>query len=126
MGLGMSIYDDMRGVAQDLLTDFNQGTIQIERTAITPSASLADDDSTAAPVVYTGKGAAKGFSDDKIDGEQIRIGDLEVTISAASLSINPDVRDVCIIDSVRYEIQSVSRVPAAGTIIVHKLHVGKR
>jgi hypothetical protein len=117
-----SIYDDLQGVAQNVLADFNQGVI--EYVAVTPGNGPPDNpgpSQDALPVRVNG--AVRGVSFKYIDGSNILASDLQVTIPAGI--VTPNMKGFMRIDGVRYKIVRIDTKPAAGTPVAFLIIVRK-
>ncbi len=120
----VGIYTRFRdGVAKNLLTKFNQGTITLRRVAQTTGALAWGAPSGTTPTDYALVGVVSGFNPARIDGTLIKLGDLQVIVGASGLAVVPDLTDTVIIDGVSYAIVNVTRVPGAGATIVYRLQV---
>jgi len=118
----MTIYDDLKPVATELLVDFKQGVITL--TQITPGTGPADNPGASTPTVYPLSGTVKGVSFQYVrDGFAVAT-DLMVT-TAVNDDVVPTEKDFIDIDGVRYKIIKDMSVPAAGTKIAWKFIVRK-
>lgn len=134
----MGFYDDMQGVATELLEEFKQGVITLTR--ITPG--TPDPDQQWIPVsdtteTYLLAGTAKSVADKYVDGTTILATDSMVTCAAtmkhthtngspiASVKVNIEIQpgDVISIDGDAVTIIKEMRVPKAGTAVAWKIVV---
>lgn len=122
----MSIYDELRPVATELLTseDFKQGVMQYVK--VVPGAGAADDPGAPTETPYTlAGGAARGVQFKYVQGGMAIASDSQVTIPVDSRFV-PEITGFFIMNNVRYKIVQVVKlpdgepVPVAYTLIVRK------
>jgi hypothetical protein len=107
-------YLEMQGVANEVLTEFNQG--QISYVIDVPGNGPADD--PGAPVPNTtplGAATARGVQFTFVSGN-VLASDLQITIPGGIIVPAPE--GYFTIDGARYKIVEIKQVPAAGTPVV--------
>lgn len=108
----MTIYDDMRVVASEVIGEFAQGTIvYIElqpQEGATPDAPLPP-----VPVPHPINGVTRPVEFKYVDGTQIVQSDEQFTIAALD-GVTPSMEGNVTIDGARAEIVGIKRIPAAG------------
>lgn len=114
----MSFYDDMRAVADELLTEFAQGTVTLTRTTQTAAAN-AWDAPTESDESETLSAVVRGVTAQFVDGQEILATDLMATIKVPATE--PALADVVTIDGVPMTILRIDRIPAAGTVSAYRL-----
>lgn len=119
----MGFYDDMADVADEVMTEFKQGTVTLRRTV--PAAS---DPATpwipGSPTVtdYTLKAAVTGVAQQYVDGTTILTTDEQVTCSVPA--VTPDMAtDSLLIDGVAVTVIKNFAIPAAGTPVAYRFIV---
>lgn len=115
-------YDDMRDLANELLTEFNQGTIQ--HLSITPGTGDADE--PGAPTVVTTDltaAVARGVEYRFATLSHVLESDLQIVIPGGS--VEPQPSDYFTINGTRYKIVEISRTPASGTVVKFDVIVRK-
>ncbi len=121
----MSIYDEMRVIAQDVMSDedFKQGTIVY--VAITPGSGPADDPGAARETPYElAGGVARGVQFKYVDNSTIVASDLQVTFADTD-DFTPEMTGFVTIDGVPHKIMRIVRKPAAGIAVAWTLIVRK-
>lgn len=106
----MSFYDEIAGVASDVLKEFKQGSVQLRR----------DDPTT---VTYDLAATVRGVSKQYIDGTLVVAGDLMVIYAVPP--VVPETTDIVVIDGLDYVVKRVQQIPAAGTPAAFRLFVGR-
>lgn len=106
-------YQEMQGVASDLLREFKQGVI--EYVTVTPGNGPADNPGPAQEIPTVINGVARGVKFKYIDGSNIVASDMQVTMPGNMMEPKPNgfIR----IDGVSYKIVQIIRKPAAGTAV---------
>lgn len=108
----MTFYEDMRGVAEEMISEFGQ-TGAIRRTttsgpAYDPETVITDHACQLAVMQYT---------DDKIDGTLIMRGDKLVYLSTAGLTIEPSTADILVIGGKVHAIVNIKPLSPAGLVV---------
>lgn len=120
----MSIYDEMQGVASELLGEFKQGIIQYIR--IVPGSGPVDNPGPSTQVATTINATARGV-DQKYVGTTAQDGKLIVatdkTVVMPADTVKPDITGFVSIDGKRAKVMSVEPRPAAGVAAVYILVV---
>lgn len=107
-------YTEMQGIATDLLTEFNQGVIQLVRR--TQGNGPGYNPGDPAEAIHTLKGAARGVSKRFVDGTLIVESDLQVTV-AVHPTVKPLPTDAIRIDGRDYQIVAIKPIPPAGVTV---------
>ena len=118
----MTIYEELKLVASDLLKEFKQGIINLVK--ITPGNGPADNPGSPTSVNHVLDAVVRGVSFRYVKQGLAVITDLEVT-SAVVDGVTPSEKDFISIDSVTYKIVQMMSVPSAGTKVVWKFIVRK-
>ncbi len=130
----MGFYDEMAGVANDLLTEFSQATAILIREAA--GAGPAYNPGPGEQTRFQHKGVTvRGISQKYIDGKEIIATDQMAVLSVAqidpttkkaiSVSVRPTVKDVLTLNGVKYRIIKDLTVPAVGTSVAYILAIRK-
>lgn len=109
-------YDNMQGVATELLTEFNQGSMSYNY--ITGGTSPFDGPATATAVPFKGTATGVAF---KYRNDLVTASDIEIT--AAVFDPAPLPNGTVTIDGTERQILSVMAIPAAGTPSIYKIFV---
>ena len=119
----MTIYDEMRDIASDLLQEFKQGVIHHVR--IVPGSGPADDPgpSTTVITLLIG-GVARGVSYKYVKDGLALSTDKTVTFPVVD-GLTVEMRDFIDIDGERHKIVQDISVPAAGARVVYKFIIRK-
>lgn len=112
----MSIYDEMRGVASDLIAEFKQGVIEYVRL-VPQTGSTPDDPLPPVPQSVTINAVARPVSTKYVDGTHIVRSDKQVTIPNDGRAV-PDMSGSVRIDGSTHKIIEIMPRPAAGEPIV--------
>lgn len=113
----MTFYDEMRGVADDLLGEFQQGVCTLKRVTTTPGEN-AWDDPTEAVATYPLKAAVRRLHQRYEGGVLIvETGDM---VTFAVPAVTPALTDLLVIDGVERVITNLTPVPGAGTAVAWK------
>lgn len=120
----MSIYDDMRSVAADVLGEFKQGEIRYVTVANAAGASPDESGSTTLTASNPLSATARPVSTKYVDGSNVVVSDIQVTIPNDG-KCSPDMNGFVRIDGTDYKIMAVMARPAAGdpvswTVIVRR------
>lgn len=118
----MSIYDELKDVATELLHEFKQGVIKLIK--VTPGNGPVDNPGNPTTDEYTLNAVVRGVSFKYVKQGFTVSSDLEVTASILD-NIVPSEKDFIEIDSIKYKIIQLMNVPSAGTKIVWKFIVRK-
>lgn len=119
----MTIYDEVQGVAQELLSDFGQGTIVYLKQTPGSGPRHNPGKGETRPFVVKG-GVATGVSMKYVQMSLAKASDLQVTLPVDPRFI-PNNNDTIKIDAIEYKITQVIQKPAAGTPVVYVLIVGR-
>lgn len=117
----MTFYEDMQGVATEVLTEFNQGTLRLLRH--TPGGGPSHNPGPATYVPSNVNGAVSGVSEEHLKDTLIKATDLLARIAVPANA--PRTQDRLEIDGVAYPIVKVVQVPAAGTPVAFQVFVRK-
>lgn len=119
----MTIYDELQGVASEVLGEFNQGGISLVK--ITPGGAPADNPGTPTITVYELEAVARGVSFKYVQSGFAVQSDLQVT-AAVLEGVTPNINDFIRIDGTDHKIiEDVSAPAAAGTRAAWKFIVRK-
>jgi hypothetical protein len=114
----MSFYDEMRGVADELLGEFKQGAVSLKRkTGTTPGENEWDppvDVFTTYPLTATVKRLHQRYENGVLI---VETGDM---VTFAGPAVVPEITDTLIIDGVERVITNLTPIPGAGTTVVWK------
>lgn len=130
-------YGDMQGVATELLTQFNQGTMTYKSS--TPATPFEPAVDTVVPFKGTATGVAFKYRNDLVTASDIEItaavfknpawDDLVVWDDAALWNddgvylVEPQLNSTITIDGKERQIIQVRKIPASGTPILFKIFV---
>jgi len=118
----MTIYDELKSIASEVLTEFAQGSVNLIK--ITPGAGPADNPGAATLVSHSLDAVVKGASFKYVSQGLAVSSDLEVT-TAIVADVTPSEKDFIEIDGTQYKVVRLITVPAAGTQTVWKFIVRK-
>jgi len=113
-------YGSVQKIATDILTDFNQGVIELIK--ITPGAGPPERPGTPTEVTHTMKGTVQGVSKKYVDGGLAKATDFQVTL-AVNTAATPEISDLLIINGQRHNIVQIMSKPPSGTVVAHVLIV---
>lgn len=115
----MTIYDDMLGTANSLLSDFKQGKIEIGATSAIEGATPLD-----APTITTSwveyDGVARGVSAQFVDNLTILGTDLMAILQADATAASGGL---CRLDGVVRNIVRVDNIPAVGVAVAKRVFI---
>lgn len=115
----MALYDEMQGIAREILSDpdFNQGVIQLVK--VTPGAGPVDEPGPSVEVVHTLEGAvARGVQFKYVQKGLAAASDEQVTHSIVPGVPIGQPEDFILIDQRRLKIVQRVLKPSAGTPVV--------
>ncbi len=116
----MSIYDEMRVIAGELLTEFGQGGVVHQR--VVPGVGPPENPGVGVTVqTPLNEVVAKGVTAQFVDGSMILASDLELVIPASKLQ--PTLRDTYLINGSTHTTVTIKPVPAVGTPVVYRVIV---
>jgi hypothetical protein len=108
----MTIYDDMRQVASDVIGEFKQGSIAyVELQPV--AGATPDNPGTPVPVTYPVNGVTRPVEFKYVDGTNIVQSDEQFTIAALD-GVTPTMEGYATIDGRQAKIVGIKRIPAAG------------
>jgi len=113
----MSFYDEMQGVATELLDEFNQGTLRYIHPG--EPTGPAYDPQPGLPTAYDVDGVVRGVSQQYVDGSYVLATDQQATISV--FGREPTAEGVLEVDGNDRQIVRVDRLPGAGTVVAYRL-----
>jgi hypothetical protein len=116
----MSIYDELKPIAAELLKEFKQGVIKLKNIVVSGSA----DAPTNTETVYELDATVRGVTSEFLKDSFITSSDLIVTAAVVE-GVTPSMNDLIEIDGVNYKIVKDMSLPAAGTKVVWKFIVRK-
>lgn len=117
-----TIYDDIKLISSELLSDFKQGVVSLIK--ITPGGGPADNPGAATEVTSSLDATVNGVSFKYVSQGLAVSSDLEVTCSVID-GVTPDEKDFIEIDSNRFKIVQFMPKPASGTQVIWKFIVRK-
>ena len=109
-------YQKFQATAKKLIGRFQQGVIEYR---IAEKTGGAPWEPTRGERVYPVDGVVSGVQKQLVDGNQVISSDLQATLPA--FGADPTTEGRLFVDSREYRIIKVSRVPAAGVVVVWKL-----
>jgi hypothetical protein len=118
----MSVYDDLREVAGEILTEFSQGTITHIRRAAAPNVYTPENPGVGALTETVIVGVVKGVTSQYLRDTMIQASDLLLTIPA-SAGIVPDMLDQFRINDTNHAVVRITPKPASGTAVVYDVVV---
>jgi hypothetical protein len=118
----MSVYDDLREVAGEILTEFSQGTITHIRRAAAPNVYTPENPGVGALTETVIVGVVKGVTSQYLRDTMIHASDLLLTIPA-SAGIVPDMLDQFRINDTNHAVVRITPKPASGTAVVYDVVV---
>lgn len=115
----MTFYDEMCGVADDLLGEFAQGTVTLKRiTTAAPDPSTPWIPGGETVTTYPLKAAVKRLHQRYEDGVLIvETGDM---VTFATLEVTPVLTDKLVIDGLERVISNLTPIPGAGVTAAWK------
>lgn len=117
----MGFYDDMQELATDLLTEFNQGTVQYEE--IIPANGPWDDPGQPTSKLHDIPGAVTRAAEFRyIDNTSIFSTTTQVTFNVIPDLVIDDL-DVLVLDGDRRTVIRFMQIPETGTPVVYKVFV---
>jgi hypothetical protein len=126
----MSIYDDMRGVASDLIGEFDQSKGTGEESdglwyvAVVPGTGPADDPGPSTPTRTKLDATARGVSFKYVDNSLILATDLQLTTPARE-GFAPNMKGRIEMDGASYKIVAIHNVPPSGVTVTHRIFFRK-
>ena len=117
----MSIYDEMRTVAAELLGEFQQGTVTYVALAPSPGGT-PDDPGEPVPTEYPLTAAVRSVSTKYVDGSHIVQSDRQVAMPNTG-AVVPDMSGYVAIDGAHYKLIEIMPRPAAGNPVLWTLIV---
>lgn len=118
----MGFYDEMQGVAREVLTEFAQGTVNYVK--LTRSNGPVDNPGQPVRTLYPIKSSVAGVSQTYIAKGLAVASDLQV-IAPVDPLYTPDMKGSVEVDGITYKITQVIPKPAAGTPVVYVLIIQK-
>lgn len=118
----MTIYDELKVVASDLLAQFKQGTISLVQLA--PGNGPADNPGAPTETVVALNATVIGAPYKYVKSGFAVMTDLMVTAAIVD-GVTPTKNDFIVIDGQRYKILGDVSVPASGVRVVWKFIVRK-
>lgn len=116
----MSIYDDMRVIATDVLNEFKQGTVRYVQIA--PAAGgTPDDPGQPVETYHTVTAVVRPVSTKYVDGSHIVQSDRQMVMP--NKGVTPTMAGFVDIDDDRFKIVEIMPRPSAGVPIVFVLIV---
>lgn len=114
----MSFYDEMRGVATELLGEFKQGVVELKRTVSTPGQNPWDPP-TETPQTWPLAATVKRLHQRYENGVLIvETGDM---VTFVVHEVEPVLTDRIVIDGVERVITNLTPVPGSGRAVMWKI-----
>lgn len=117
----MGFYDDMQGVASDILRDFNQGNTsgsdKMQYVELVSGNGPADNPGAPTEVLHPITGVAKGVEEKYINGTQIVMSDGQITCEVGSFV--PKAKNFVIVGGKRHKIEMATQIPPTGTPVAY-------
>jgi hypothetical protein len=116
----MTFYEEMQGVASDLLGEFRQGVVILTKTVTAPGPNDWTP-GTETSTDYPLDAVVRAVEDKYVDGTTVLTTDRQVTCSVLAVEIEPG--DRLAIDGKAVTLVKVMRIPAAGMAVAWKMIV---
>ena len=113
----MPFYDEMQGVATELLTEFQQGTVSLKRVTVGPPPNdwtPGETVETLHPLKATVKRLHQRYENGVLI---VETGDM---VTFAVPEVEPVLTDTLVIDGVERAITNLTPIPPAGTVVAWK------
>jgi hypothetical protein len=125
--MAKDFYQQMQDIAQPILKQFKQGTVQIRRTVEGPRDPLRPyEPGPTTTKILELYATVSGVNKYQIDGTQIQASDQVVTCAARDSTgqlIDPQETDVLLIDGEARQIKKIQANPAAGIPVTYAIFV---
>jgi len=118
----MTIYDDLKSAASEIMKEFGQGGIKI--VTLTESSGEVDEPGTPSETETDLDATVRGVSYKYVQNGFALQSDLMVSSSVVD-GVSPKISDFIDIDGVRYKIIQIINLPSAGTALIWKFIVRK-
>lgn len=118
----MSIYDDLKIVSNEILTEFNQGTVKYIKK--TYSVGPADEPDEPSETEYEVKGTVQGVNQYYVINSRAKGSDKTAIITPIE-GVEKSLDDLIIVDDERYNIVEDLSPPASGTQVIWKFIIRK-
>lgn len=112
----MGFYDDMQGVARDVLTEFQQGVIKYVQ--ITPGNGPVDNPGPSTPTKFIIPATATGVQFKYVQKALAVASDLQISAPIDPRFV-PDMKGFIEVDGKTYKIVAIQPIPPAGTPVVN-------
>lgn len=116
----MSLYDDMRFVASDILAEFNQGIVTYVELQPSPGAT-PDDPGVPVTVTHTVNAVVRPVSTKYVDGSHIVQSDKQIVMP--NDGVEPQISGSFTIDGSTFKIIEIMPNPAAGSPVAYTVIV---
>jgi hypothetical protein len=114
----MAFYDEMRGVADELLGEFAQGTCTLKRvTTAAPNPETPWIPGEETVTTYPLAAAVRRVSQKYVDGTLIVATDNQVTFAVPA--IVPAMSDILVIDGAEHAMKDLRPIPGAGVVVAY-------
>lgn len=119
----MDFYEEMAGVASEVLAEFAQGSVLLVRTTTTPDEGAPWEPGQVSTQTFTLNAVVSGVPQKFIDGSLVVSSDLMVT-AAVHAEVVPAMGDTITIDGgVAKAIKRIQAEPAAGTVCAYMIFI---
>lgn len=112
----MGFYDDMQAVARDVLTEFQQGTVNYVQ--IVPGNGPVDNPGPSTPNLFPIPATATGVKFKYVQSGLAVASDLQI-VAPIDPDFVPDMKGAVQVDGVTYKIVAIQPIPPAGTPVVN-------
>lgn len=109
-------YEEMRGVADDLLREFRQGSVQLRRVTTIPGPNEWDPP-TETVETWELKAAVRRVSTKYVDGTLILSSDNQVMFAVPDTE--PKMTDTLVVDGKAHAMKDLRPLPGAGTVVAY-------
>jgi len=111
----------MRAAAQRLIDDFGKPTT-LQRTSTTYDPGTGTTTETTTD--YSVNGVLEAYSENRIDGTLVKVGDMRLTVPARDLAVTPDQTvDRVIIDGTQWSIVNIGRLYSGAQVATYEMQV---
>lgn len=111
-------YQEMQGIASELLAEFDQGDIYY--IALVPGNGPPDNPGPSTQVPYKIDAAARGVKYKYVMGGLALASDLQCTM-AVRPDVVPDMKGKVRLGTIDYKIIQIMPIPPSGTTVAHRL-----
>jgi hypothetical protein len=121
----MTFYDEMQGVATEILGEFKQGIIKLvvpgSPVQVSPPLEPWQDEPVGEPIAHILRAVVKGIDQRFVDGTTVLASDKMVTFAVPP--VTPTMAHRIDIDGDLHAIEHIEALPAAGTTVAYRARV---